>query len=107
MEFTDKEKAALVGVLSAIIYADGFIDQKEVDYMGRIKYELGIPDELMPVSMEMEPVEAFAVMSAMDSEKKKLAGHILMKMAYIDKELDATEYRLVTGILLKCGIVPE
>jgi len=107
MEFTDKEKAALVGVLSAIIYADGFIDQKEVDYMGRIKYELGIQDELLPVSLEMEPSEAFGIIAAMGDEKKKFAGNILMKMAYIDKELDATEYRLVAGILLKCGITPE
>ena len=107
MEFTEKEKAALIGVLSAIIYADGFIDQKEVDYMGRIKYELGISDELMPVSLEIEPSEAFEIISAMSDDKKKVAGEILMKMAYIDKELDATEYRLVAGILLKCGIVPD
>lgn len=107
MEFSDKEKAALIGVLSAIIYADGFIDQKEVDYMGRIKFELGIPDELMPVSLEMEPAQAFGIISAMSGDKKKLAGNILMKMAYIDKELDVTEYRLVTGILLKCGIIRD
>lgn len=107
MEFTSQEKAALIGVLSAVIYADGIIDGKEIDYMGRIQYELGIGEKAIEAGLEMEPAEAFAVISAMSENKKKLAGKVLIKMAYSDKELSASEYELVTGILLRCGITPE
>lgn len=106
--FTIKEKAALVGILCAIVYADGFIDPAEVNYMGRIGYELGFSDDVIGLGLEMEAEEALSIISAMGHEKKCLAGKAMMKMVYIDgKELDATEYQLVTGIFLRCGISPD
>ena len=107
MEFTPHEKAALVGILSAIVYADGFITPKEMDYMGRIGYELNIPKPIVDKGLEMEPADAFNAISSMNDTKKQLAGKILMKMAYADKELDPAEYELVVKILLRCGITPE
>lgn len=108
MEFTKKEKSALASVLTAIIYADGFIDNNEVDYLGLIKFELQISDDDLQDGINMEPADALAVIAAMEEDKKKFAGQIMMRMAYADrKKLDPVEYELITGIFLKCGITPE
>ena len=80
--YTDKEKAALAGMLSVIIYADGFIDMKEVDYMGRIKYRLNISDDLLEQGLNMDREEILDILSSMDEPGKQLAGKIFIKMAH-------------------------
>ena len=102
--FSDDEKRAIASVVSAIAYADGSIATREMDYLGRIKFGLDIPDEMYEEGLAMEPTDSFAMISAMDPEKKERVGEILMRMAYADGELHPTEYQIVVGVALRCGI---
>lgn len=109
MEFTSHEKSAMVGILTAIVYADGFINEKEVDYLGRIGYDLDITDEnIINAGLEMDLTEAFSVISALAGKKKEVARETLLRTAYIDKDhLDASEQELIAEIFLHCGMAAD
>ena len=107
MDYNKKEKEAIVGVLSAIMYADGLIDSKEVDCLSRVKYDLGIADDSIIAGQEMDPREAFNVISAMGDDKKKEVTGMLMRMVYSDTELNVDEYTLFVGLAEKCGLKVE
>lgn len=102
--FSTDEKRAIAGILSALVYADGFIHTREMDYMARVKYGLDISDDLYAEGLKMEPAAAFSIVSAMSSHHKERVGDILMKMAYADGDLSTKEYEIVAGVALRCGI---
>lgn len=106
-EFTEKEKQAIAGVLSAIIYADGFVHEKEVDFLARINYMLDISNDTFNAGIVMVPTDAFDAIAAMTPEQRKGVGKILLRMVYADGELNSTEYEIFTRTVLRCGIELE
>lgn len=102
--FSDKEKCAIAGALSAVVYADDFVHNKEIDYMARVKYSLGISDELYEEGINMDATEGASIISAMSAGKKQLIGEIIVRMLHIDGTPEEEEERAVEDIARRCGL---
>ncbi len=104
-KYDDKEKRAIVGVLAAIIYADGFVDPGKVDYGALVMYELGLPHNFLENGLGVGPEEAFEIIRSMDDERKAIVREFLKRMLYADKSKPHKhELRVFGEILDRCGI---
>lgn len=108
MKFSGLELAAILKFAKAMVLADGRIEKNEMAVLtgelGRFNVPPEMVEPLLKRGDEMEPVEALAVISKLDAERKKYVTAYLGTIMAADGDVDDKELALWSFISHLAGL---
>lgn len=104
MEFTNKQKIAIVKVLYDIIRVDGKIDSRETTVLDGIIQDLNLNPEGHFKTLEYNTLLSLSEIKAMTEEQKKYCSDLVRKIITADEEIAESERTVYANICAFCGI---
>lgn len=104
MQFNLAEKLAIVKVIDEMIFADGEVDQKEIDYLIHLSEVLEFDLTLVQEARLLNPAESLSILSRMSDLKKHALAIMMLEMAKSDGQVDQSEMELIATIFTLAGI---
>ena len=99
MDFTDKEKYAIITILSLIMEADTIVHPKEIEFMNTIMRRLDIRISDLD-HMEMKDLTlSKTIIQAMPLQKQKIVKEWFLTMAQVDGYIDPRETKVINSTL--------
>ena len=89
--FTNEQKSVIFRMLSLICVADGITHPKELEYMKRVKDDLGISQENESASEVLSVQQCKDVIESMPEGDKRNVLNLFLEMAAIDGYTDPRE----------------
>lgn len=104
-----KEKKTLIMNLLAVMFADGKVDDRELEFLRNVAFEIGYSqDDIQAILNNPDNIE-FVVSDDPEMRIQQLVDMVLMMMA--DGEIDAAEMDLCMTIAARMGfnsgIIPQ
>ena len=99
MNFTTKEKQAIIAILSSIMKADGVVQPDEQQFIDRAYRKLGISIHDLQGSATMGADECKQVYNALSEEKKNHVSKCFLDMVGVDGKVDLRELKVLHGLL--------
>ena len=99
MIFTSKEKSAIISTLSAIMKADGSVDDREQKLLDDIFRKFAITLEEYKTSVRMTKAECRQIYNEMPEDKQEQVQRYLLEMAGVDDKVDLRELRAIREMM--------
>ena len=100
MNFTSKEKSAIISTLSAIMNADGSVDAREQHFLDEIFRKFAITVEEYQASAHMSKAECKQIYNEMTEDKKERTQKCLLDMVGADDKVDLRELSVVRSLFV-------
>ena len=91
MEFTSIEKQAVISLLAAIIEADGYIEEDEVEFAEDVFDALECTDEDLELGQAMPIIPALVVVKNMTDEQKSAVADVIAAAIVSDQVITPEE----------------
>ena len=106
MDFTRIEKIAVLKILQEVIIADGKVDDRELNYLGKLLPILEIDFTFIEEINKLDYALAMEILKSMDETKKKALTVMMHQMAHADGKADLVEWQIILEVFEKIGIKP-
>ena len=104
MEFTSLEKQSIVGLMLAIIEADGWIEENEIEFSDEILEAIDCSDEDFDLGQEIPYLTALVTIKRMDDEKKDVVADIMTTVIIADRVITEEEVAVFDMVSELTGI---
>lgn len=98
MEYSLKEKYAIIFVLWEIMKADGIIDEREKNFLDRTYVELGISVNELQNIVDMDLVQSQIILKSMTDDKINKANEYFINMCACDGYVDERETEIINWL---------
>lgn len=103
-ELTNKDKIAIVKVMTEIMHADSIVDDREVDYLNDIIQSFKLGDGYQDEVNQLMTLQALSTIRALPLEQKSEVAKMMGKMIVIDNDINYNEVKLYNAFCESCGI---
>lgn len=104
VDFTARQKEAIVSLIIEMINVDTKITLEELHTSNVINAELGITDDIFRVGCALDVRYAINIVKEMNDDQKLSTGLLLTRIIDADNEVDDKEIALLTHICNETGI---
>ena len=104
MNFTQIEKIAVLKILQEVIIADGKVDDRELNYLGKLLPILEIDLTFIEAISNLDYSLAMEILKSMDETKKKTLTVMMHQMAHADGNADFAEWQIIVDVFDKIGM---
>lgn len=99
MQFTIKQKYAILVILTQIMNADGIIHPKEEEFMDKVYSELGIRIGDVEDIVNVDEIQAMCIIHEMTDEQKQFADSLFVSMAGSDGFIHPKELSIIEKVI--------
>ncbi|MBR5661419.1 MAG: hypothetical protein IKW99_07700 [Bacteroidales bacterium] len=91
MEFTSIEKQAVISLLTAIVEADGFIEEDEIEFAEDVLATIECTDEDIELGQQMPIIPALVTIKRMTDEQKDAVADVIVAAIVADRVITPEE----------------
>jgi len=106
LEFTAKEKLAIIRMMEKISKADNKIVLEEMDYMIKMVNYLGMTSKDVYKAKDLNLEDIGEIFTGMTEAKKKVLSDTIFDMAMADGHVDPSEIKIVLDTFLTVKVPP-
>ena len=107
MEFTEKEKLAMVKMIDYVILADSQVAPGEMNLLTQLMERFNFDTFFIGKARDLKKTEALEILGKMELEKKKVVAKLLDEVAISDGFLHEKEVNLIMETLQHIGMENE
>lgn len=100
MNFTEKEKLAIIRILEKVAKADNKIMEEEMQVLLQVAKYLDVHEDQIQVSKELSLQKAWKIIRRMDPDKMEFINTTLLNLMASDGTIDAKEVRTLMDAFL-------
>lgn len=106
VEFTTREKLAVIRMMEKIAKSNDQIMPEEMDYMVKMVNYLGMTSEDVYKAKELNLKDVGTIFTRMTEPKKKILSNTIIDMAMADGHVDPSEIKVVLDTFLSVNFSP-
>jgi uncharacterized tellurite resistance protein B-like protein len=104
IDFSLKEKLAIVNALDSVIHADGKVHTGEINALSELMNSLDFDSNFIVQARNLSTAQSLSLLDKMTHVKKVFISNVLDKMANADGFLHEKEITLILSIFKAIGI---
>ena len=90
-EYNNEEKLAIAKILLDLIYIDGKVDRREINYFEKVKEVLELSPEEQFMVTGLNTLHCLGTLKTMDSEQKHAFAEMMRNVILADEYIDPNE----------------